>query len=453
MNTQRILSSLALTLCLCIGQSQTKNDLLKQVDDLVGPYEATNNFSGTILISRSDSILVNRSYGKMHHSYNLEHKPESKFFLASVSMIFTSAAIMKLYEDGMLNLDDTLDQYFPWYKHGSKITIHQMLAQRSGIPRIGAENNVDYDSVTKFTHTPETLIAYFKDYVLLFEPGTKYSHGRSEYILLAHLIEQLSGKPFGKFLKHEIFDPLDMHDTGHYSGEKEIIKDLSWGYAPKGFFDVESAYQIDWSSKTGHASIYSTVSDLQKFAQAIMDHRLLKPESWKIILTDYGSNVGYGWFIRDHLERKRVQMNGRSPGFSSYLAIYPDEELTVAVLSNTYISSPAEIGMSLAAMVLNEPYKKLKLSRDTIDPEIATKLVGKYRFGENFYVPNYTLAVVEKDGRLSCEWGPFVPIDDAKGKNLNYIIRVYWSSIEFVENTDGFIKEMLFDGHQGQKIE
>ena len=434
-------------------QGQSKNQLQNNIDLLVTPLVNTNNYSGSILVLKNDSILLQKSYGEMSREYGLKNDPETKFFLASVSMIFTSAAIMKLHEDGKLDLKNTLDQYFPWYKHGSKITIHQMLAQRSGIPRIGAENNVDYDSITKFTHDSETLINYFKNYNLLFEPGTKYNHGRSEYILLAHLIEKLSGKSFGTYLKDEVFSPLGMTNTGHYSSEKEIVENLAKGYAPKEIYDIESAYQIDWSSKTGHASIYSTVSDLQKFASAILGNKLLTADSWKQILTDHGNNVGYGWFIRDHLNRKRFQMNGRSPGFSSYLAIYPDEGLIVVVLSNNYISLPANIGMSIAAMVLNEPYQILSLSKDRLDSSMSENLVGHYQFDGDFYVPNYKLEIKEKDGRLFCEWGPFIPVKTESPKMLNYIIRTYWSTIEFIENEEGTVTAMMFDEHQGLKTE
>lgn len=431
--------------------SQDHTDLKSEVDAIINPLVTTNNYSGTIVISKGDDILISEAYGKMSQEYELANTPDTKFFVASLSMIFTSAAVLKLVESGDISLTDNLSKFITGFHQGDSITIHDMLAQRSGIPAIGSQGNVDYDSITKFTHTTEKLISYFQNYELLYSPGTKYGHGRSEYILLASIIEKVSGKPFGEFLKDEIFNPLEMYHTGHYTGEKEIIKDLAKGYAPKGLYDIESAYQIDWSSKTGHASIYTTALDLQKFARAAMENRLLTEESWERIFTNYGEKVGYGWFITRHLNRVRYQMNGRSPGFSSYLGIYPAEKLTVVMLSNNYISLPAEIGRSLGALVLDEPFEPLNLTNQSINDVYAKKLVGTYKFDDTFYVPNYELKIEFENGNMVSEWGGFIPIDNGEEDPKAFILRTYWSDIRFVENESGEIYEMTFDGHKGVK--
>lgn len=367
-------------------------------------------------------------------------------------MIFTSAAILKLDQDGKLSINDTLSNYFPEYKNAGNMTLHHMLSQRSGIPAIGYDGSINYDSITMLSQSTATLFDYFKDYELLFPPGSKYNHGRSEYILLAAIVERVSGKSFGDFLRDEIFEPLDMHDTGHYRDKQELVENLSVGYTPKDLYDVEPVTPIDWSSKSGHASIYSTSADLRKFGNAILNNNLLNKESWDLIFNDYGNQVGYGWFIRPHLNRTRFQMNGRSPGFSSYFAIYPEEKLSIVVLSNNYISLPANIGMSIAAIVLKEPYEVLNLSNAKISTEIRNKILGKYQFDAKFYVPNYTLEVRSEEGNLICDWGGFIPIDKGELNITNYILRTFWSSIQFIWNESGEIVEMNFDGHRGIKI-
>jgi CubicO group peptidase (beta-lactamase class C family) len=432
--------------------SQTNQKLTAKIDSLVMPLVITNNYSGTVLVTKNGNILLSKAYGKMSREYNLNNTPYTKFFLASASMIFTSAGIMKLYEEGKLLLTDPLSKFIPDYKRGNEITIHELLSQRSGIPAIGTGGNVNYDSITKFGHTAESLISYFRNYPLLYKPGSKYNHGRSDYILLAYIIEKISGKNFGRYLKEEIFTPLGMNNTGHYSGEKEIITNLAKGYAPKDLYDLESAYQIDWSSKTGHASIYSTTGDLQKFAQAALNKKFLTKESWNKIFTDYGDNVGYGWFITKHLNRDRFQMNGRAPGYSSYIATYPHENLIVVMLSNNYVSLPAEIGKSIGALVLNEPFERLSLTNKTIDAIFAKKLTGIYKFDEKFYRPGYELEIAYKDGNITSSWGGLIPIDKGDKKIKGYILRNYWSSIRFIENEKGNITEMMYDNHKGLKI-
>jgi CubicO group peptidase (beta-lactamase class C family) len=435
-----------------IASPQEKNKI-SRIDSLINPLVVTNNYSGTVLISQNGKIVFSKAYGKMSREYNLNNNTDTKFFLASVSMIFTSAAILKLHEEKKLLLSDTISKYISDYKHGNKLTISDLLAQRSGIPAIGTGGNVNYDSITKFEHNIDALMSYFKDYELLFEPGTKYNHGRSDYILLAYIIEKVTGKTFGQYVKDEIFIPLRMTNTGHYATEKDIIPNLAKGYAPKGLYDVESAYQINWSSKTGHASIYSSTSDLQKFTQAALDGKLLSKESWNKIFTDYGDNVGYGWFITKHLNRDRYQMNGRAPGFSSYIGIYPKEKLSVIILSNSYVSLPADVGKSVAAFVLNEPFQPLNLTDKKVPAEFAKKLTGTYKFDEKFYVPNAELEVKFEDGNLISTWGGLIPIDKGDKNFKEFILRAYWSTIHFIEDEKGEIKKMIYDNHEGRKIQ
>jgi CubicO group peptidase (beta-lactamase class C family) len=427
------------------GQSSEINALIK-------PYVETNNFSGSVLIAQQGQIIFSNAYGQMNRAYGIKNSAQTKFYLASVSMIFTSAAIMKLVEEKKLSLDDPLSKYLPDYKQGNRLTLHNLLSQRSGIPAIGDNRKVDYDSMTKFPHTPEKLISYIKDDSLLFAPDSKYNHGRSDYIILAYIIEKITGKSFGAYLKETIFGPLGMTNTGHSLGEKEIVSNLAAGYAPVGHYDVENAYQIDWTSKTGHGSIYSTAEDLNKFATAILNNKLLSKESWQKIFSDYGNGVGYAWFIRDHLDKKRVQMNGRSPGFSAYFGIYPDDKLVVIVLSNNYISLPPEIGKQLAAIAFKKPFTKTNISTAKLSAEQAGQLTGKYKFDDKFYVRNFEMEVSFKDGNLSCSWGALVPVDDGKKQFIKFIQRDYWSDVEFIEKSNGEIEAMMYDGQRGVKI-
>jgi CubicO group peptidase (beta-lactamase class C family) len=449
---KRFVSLILGVLFLIPAFAQSRKTLPVQVDHIVQPYLQTNNFSGTVLISQHGKIIFSKAYGKMSREYGVPNHTNTKFMLASVSMIFTSAAIMKLQEAGKLSVNDSLSKYFPDYKYANRLTLHDLLAQRSGIPAIGTGGNVTYDSMTKFHHSPQQLYAYFKDYDLLFQPGEKYNHGRSDYILLALIIEKVSGKGFRQYLKEEIFMPLGMVNTGHYSSEKEIIPFLAKGYAPKDLYDLESAYGVDWSSRTGHASIYSTTTDLHLFLQAALKGNFLNKNSWGQLFKDYGNNVGYGWFVAQHLNRDRIQMNGLSPGYSSFAGFYPKEGLSIVVLSNTYVALAPEIAKAIAAAVLNEPFQPLNLTDKKVPEEFAKKIVGTYRFDKNFYRPNYELTISYEYGRLHSDWGGLIPIDK-EGKDFKeYILRRYWSSITFLTDGEGTIKQMRFDDHTGEKV-
>lgn len=445
------------SLSMLIAQPQsTQNSsvlISEQIDGLINPYVATNNYSGSVAVYKDGKMLLSKAYGKMNRSYDLDNHVDSKFFLASVSMIFTSAAIMKLVDEGKIKLDDPLSKYLPDYKHGSRITIHDMLAQRSGIPRPGNGGNIVYNDITRFAHSTEELIEYFDDYDLLFEPGTEYKHERSDYIMLAKIIEKTSGLSFGEYLRTKIFDPLEMTHTGHFEDETVLVKNLCKGYDIQGVYGVQNAPFLDWSSKTGHASIFSTSEDLVKFARAYLDRDLLSSRSWSQIFTNHGDDVGYGWFIRPQYDYTCYQMNGRSPGFSSFLGIYPESDLIVVMLSNMYIGLPRTIGEHIAGIVLEEEFSPLILSSKKFEEEEVADIVGTYQFGPDFYNPNGKVNIRLENGEIVGNWGGLIPVENESGQFRKFIYRRFWSDIEFLENYQGQVVKMSFDEFIGEKVE
>ncbi|NNF36677.1 MAG: serine hydrolase [Saprospiraceae bacterium] len=423
----------------------------QRMEDLIQPLVNTNNYSGTIAVSNRNELLYTGSYGLMNHEYQLENHNETRFFIASASMMFTSVAIMKLVDQGLVQLNDPLSKFFPGYSKGDKITIHQMLAQRSGIPRIGNDDDVNYDLITKISHTSDELLAYIWEKDLLFEPGDQYAHERSDYIFLAGIIEQVAGVPFGEYLKEEIFIPLGMEHTGHYNDQSEIITDLSKGYAPDGLYGIASAPFLDWSSKTGHASIYSTAEDFVKWGRAALNRDLLSDESWGLIFKDHGDGVGYGWFISPHDGHERYQMNGRSPGYSSYFAIYPEEDLIVSMLSNIYVSLPRITGPLIASIYFDEAYEPIDIVNEQLSEEQVEEVLGFYQFGEDFYAPNGSDSIYLENGGLYGNWGGLIPVKEGDEVYRKFIYRTFWSDIEFIVKEPGDEVQMIFDGYLGVK--
>ncbi len=174
-----------------------------------------------------------------------------------------------------------------------------------------------------------------------------------------------------------------------------------------------------WSSKTGHASIYSTTGDLHKFAVAIQERKLLSEGAWNKIFTDYGSHWGYGWSVSPQDGYKRHQINGRSPGFSSYFGIYPNENLIVIMLSNIYISLPYFVGPSIAAIAMGENYEQLNLSTDPMATQFANEVIGSYRF-EDFYRPGGAVKISFKDGILYSDGNALIPVKEGQPNNKIY---------------------------------
>lgn len=437
------------------SQPSTSEDLTSvsdKVNSIMDPLVSSNNYAGNVLIIKNGSTLFSESYGMMDEENQLKNSEKTKYILASASMIFTSAAIMKLVDEGKISTTDKLTRFFPDYKNGDQITIHHMLAQRSGIPAWDAGMSIA-NLKRKEPHTTAELIEYFKNDELLFEPGSDYSHGRSEYILLAAIIEKISEQPFEDYLKESIFEPLNIHNSGHYSSQMsdDDIPYLAIGYTEKGFTDVELAPKIHWSIKTGHASIYSTVQDMLKFADAVLNKELLSQESWNAILTNHGDNSGYGWYLNQKNNHKTYQMNGRSPGFSSYFGIYPEDNLIVIMLSNRYVSLPYFTGPKLAAAALGEPYETLKLTTQDVDRNFAERITGHYQMEPDFYRPNGIVKIKYNNGKMYSGSYPLIPVLGEQGTITGFVHRHYWSRLEFATDENGDT-QLNFDDFKGQKL-
>ena len=368
--------------------------LAAKVDAYVKPYVESNNFSGSLLIAKAGKIVLSRGYGMANYELSVPNSARTRFHLASLSKTFTAVAILILQERGQLRVEDPLTKFIPDYPSGDKITVHHLLTHTSGIPNVN--NLPGYDEKSKSQISLSEIIGMFKEKPLEFIPGARYRYSNSNYNLLAFIIEKVSGKSYGKFLEENIFRPLDMSDTGNDAGTDDLIPNRASGYVPAGMRDVENAPYLNWSIKTGNGSLYSTVDDLYKWDRALYREKLLKKKTLDKMFTDYGG-FGYGWTVRKHFDRRVTAMTGRSPGFTSSLERFIDDDVCIVMAANTYSGITQSMADDLAAIVFGEKYEGLH-SPIKIGPSILDSYVGRYQFGPDFtYNPGATVTV-EKNG-------------------------------------------------------
>ncbi|MGH9957958.1 MAG: serine hydrolase domain-containing protein, partial [Pyrinomonadaceae bacterium] len=205
-----------------LSQPRVKSGSLEsKADAHMKPFLEIKGFSGAVLVAKQGRILLRKGYGLANYELGVPNTPETKFHIASVSKSFTAAAIMILVERGLLNTSDSLNKFIPDYPDGDKITVHHLLVHTSGIPNVNSFP--DYDAKSKFAQTPASLIEMFKNKPLTMKPGERCSYSNSNYNVLAFIIEKVSGKGYGEFLKETIFDPLGMKDTGHDGRARALI--------------------------------------------------------------------------------------------------------------------------------------------------------------------------------------------------------------------------------------
>ena len=427
-------------------QEASENDhAAALVDAYLEPYLTTGNFSGSILVARGGRVLFSRGYGLADIENERPNRPDTSFYLASTSRIFTSAAVLLLEQDGHLAVSDTVSEYLPDWPRGDEITIHHLLTLSAGFPNIN--ELAGYPLWSRSPQTPADLCAKFRDLPLEFEPGTRSVHSNSNYNVLALLIEELSGLPYGEFLEAEFFEPLGMTRTAHDSDSAQVVEHRAVGYRPTGVSTLAPHGKLQWSVKTGNGSIYSTVEDLFRFDRMLAEGSILDQESVAKLFTEYYPQNGYGWFVLNRFGAKETSISGRSPGFGSSWRRLLEPEVTVIVLGNIYNGVPGSISRDLLSLAMREVPEPSPLRADPPDAELLAAAVGTYQFGPDFYRRNARVRIHAQDGHLFNGDSWLIPAGET-----TFVHRTYWSTLTFECGEDGQVTRLVYDGHIGERV-
>ena len=406
--------------------------LASLIDARVKEYADAGLFSGVVLVAKGDDVVYQKAFGLADRTFNVPNTIDTKFHIASVSKPITAAAVLLLAERGKLSLDDHVSKFVPDFPNGDRITIEELITHYSGLA--DATSLPDYTTTwSRLPQTPASMVEKLAKLPLRAEPGTKYSYSNSNYHLLALIIEKASGMSYGDFLAQNVLKPLGMTNTAHHGDEKAVVPGLATGYGPKDADGFEKPPYLDWSSKTGNGSLYSTAGDLLKFERG----GLLKPETVKL---SYGfdlkdRSVGYFWFHHVRNGHRSVYVNGSSPGFKAHIEHFIDDNVEVVVLSNLYIGAPTPMANDISELLWAdspklEPVPK-RVERASADLDRDT---GDYQFDKNYFVPNVVAHVERRGDYLVMTYtstGFTTPLLPTAG---GYFDRIFWSTVRFEGN-------------------
>lgn len=367
---------LVLTLVTAVLTAAGDTELERKVDDFLRPATESDLISGAVLIAKKGDILLAKGYGLANREYDIPNTPETRFRLASVSKQFTAMAIMILEERGLLSVDDPVSKYYPDFKSGDKVTLHHLLTHTSGVV-----NNNDLSDFNEKMLQPlsiDEVIDWIKDEPLLFEPATQFAYSNFGYILLAGIIEKVSGETYADFLQDNIFGPLDMYGSGQ-DVFTTVIKNRATGYGSDGQRVYQAPYR-DMPFMSGAGSLYSTVLDMHKWDQALYAETLVSRETLDRIFTPDKENYGYGWFITERDGKRLITHRGGINGFITNIDRFVDDTLLVVVLLNyeSTFSMRAIRGITDIALG-NDPTPLLATTPPDIAAETLDSYAGQYR--------------------------------------------------------------------------
>jgi CubicO group peptidase (beta-lactamase class C family) len=304
-------------------------------------------FSGAVLVAREGHPVFARAYGAADREPPTPNTLETRFELASLSKLFTAVAVAQLVERGRLSFDASVAAMLPDYPNpelGRRITVHHLLTHTSGLP--------DFYRNGKFRQLEDsirTLSDFWRTFALdslWSEPGARYDYSNSNYILLGSIIERASGMLFEDYVHRHIFEAAGMASTCYCEPGAPMYATphsrYTAGFGPGRRAVIERWVEVPAGAKRPGAPAgggISTAGDLSRFAQALVEHRLLSPRMTDVVLApkvtmDDGGRRGYGFEVYDWPGTRMVGHGGNFWGTMSQIDIYPESGYTVVVLSN-----------------------------------------------------------------------------------------------------------------------
>ena len=320
-------------------------------------------FNGSILVAKNGEVLLEDYHGYSNPVARDTITPSTTFHLASVSKTFTGMAILKLWEENKLNIDDSLQVFFPEFPY-TGITVRMLLSHRSGLPNYVYFMSEDSAWKRRIATNNDMLQFMIEKKPALYGyPNRGFHYCNTNFALLALIVEKVSGQPFPEYMKNTIFTPLGMNNTFVFS--KVDSADYQPSYQPNNLpFQLESMDCV-----YGDKNVYSTVRDLYLWDQALYNHRVVSQPTFEEATKPYSlerpsvHNYGLGWRLMMLPNAKIIYHNGWWHGNNTVFTRLVNDTATIIILSNKF-NKGIYSGMKIGTVFANS--KKPEVSKGEI---------------------------------------------------------------------------------------
>ena len=385
-----------------------------KIDSIFQEYDNSVTPGVSIGLMQNGKLIFSKGYGMADLEHNIPIDSSSVFSLASVSKQFTVFAVLLLEQQGKLSLDDDIRKHLPKFpNYGEKITLRQLANHSSGIRShlqlLGQAGYISDNVITK--EDAEQVI--YRQAELNFKPGTEYNYSNSGYVLLAEIVEKVSGEPFSLFMKENVFDPLKMNNSFVMDDYHRVVKNRANSYENENGTYVNAPANYSYYGSTG---LYTTIIDLSKWASNFSNPKIGNKDIFKkmntIAVLKNGNKYEYalGQFIGNFKGLEQIYHSGGDAGYRAYLGRFPNENISVLLLSNNNTVDAQGKALEIADIYLESFYEK-NLVNETVSNELKTiklstselkKFSGSYLDTNNYlireiFVRNDTLIYSRKD--------------------------------------------------------
>lgn len=366
-----LLSGILFLMCSSIALAQTNFDKNK-LDNYFNTLERNNKFMGSVAVSKNGELIYSKSVGFADVENKVNANQNSKYRIGSITKSFTAVLILKAAEQKKLNLNQTIDKWFPSIKNAKQITIKHLLSHRSGIHNF--TNNEDYLTWNTQPKTEKQMVEIIRKGGSDFTPGSRAEYSNSNYVLLTYILEKTLKKFYADLLEEYIVKPIGLADTyvfGKINPNKNECKsyryDDTWKAEP----------ETDFTVPLGAGAIISTPTDLTKFADALFGGKLLTIKSLETMKT-IQDGYGIGLFQFPFDGKLCYGHTGGIDGFSSVYSHIPEDNISYALISNGTRMNNNDISLAVLSAVYGKPYEIPVFTTYSVPPKELDNYAGVY---------------------------------------------------------------------------
>lgn len=362
--------------------SNIDKSIQKNLQKYLELLASEKGFSGQVLISKDNQILIRQGYGLVDYEKKIKSTPTTTFSIGSITKQFTAASIIQLAEKGLLKFDDPISKYLPTVPHGKQITIHQLLTHTSGLYNFKPEELPQFSHLDITNLSYEDLIALIQNKPLSFKPGTRYEYSNTGYYLLSKLVEEVSGQSFEQYLSEHLFTPAGLLKTSpSYQLSQKKVEAKGYLGGPVPIQDKIDPIILNIAAGAGFLS--SNVDDLYRWNKALysgqiidMNHlALMQGQSPEMKLIH---SYGYGLeFAKDSYGQCYFH-GGNTLGFTAYNGVYPQENTQIIILTNKAYADLASIKKDLVSILQGKPVKMPEKDLIKLTETELKKYLGTY---------------------------------------------------------------------------
>lgn len=340
----------------------------RSIDSLVNILYKRNQFNGNLLVAQNGQIIYRKACGLADPQCKDSLKNESVFQLASVSKTITAASVLLLFEQNYFKLDDPFCKYFPDFPY-KKVTIRHLLSHRSGVPNYLYFDEKCYPKNKIYLNNYDiyaTMVKY--KFPPMSTPGKHFFYNNSNYVLLALLIEKMSGMSYSNFVRKHIFETIGMESS------TIELPDEFWYRKVKtyGLYANNRKYPVDkFDGVYGDKGVYSTTLDMYKFDRAMYPDVFLKRKTLEEAYTNHVTEsrrlkmYGLGFRMKyDQDSNKIIYHNGWWHGYRTAFHRRMEDNSCIVVLSNRLNQSAYTIVKDIFSILDQKKSKRMDDDRE-----------------------------------------------------------------------------------------